>query len=113
MTTAQMASRLGVQQPRVIELEKGEVSGNITVQSLERAASALGCRFVYALVPIKPLTQTLEDRALRVADQKIASVEQTMRLEDQRVDDQEGRKKMIQRLVAELLHRPARLWDEK
>src|ERR1019366_5928396 len=110
MTTAQMASRLGVQQPRVIELEKGEVSGNITVQSLERAASALGCRFVYALVPIKPLTQTLEDRALRVADQKIASVEQTMRLEDQRVDDQEGRKKMIQRLVAELLHRPARLW---
>ena len=47
-----------VHQPRIVELEKAEAKGNITMQSLERAAEALGCRVVYALVPLKPLTVT-------------------------------------------------------
>ena len=33
MTTGQFAKRLGVHQPRVIELERGEASGNITIKS--------------------------------------------------------------------------------
>jgi predicted DNA-binding mobile mystery protein A len=113
MTTGQLAKRLGVQQPRIIELEKGEVTGNITVRSLERAAEAMGCRLVYALVPIKPLTQTIEQRASQVAESQLASVEQTMRLEAQGVNDKGSRKKAHQRLARELLHRPARLWDER
>src|SRR6476620_11211414 len=64
MTTSQLAKRMKVQQPRIIELEKAEVKGNITMLSLERAAEALGCRVIYALVPLKPLTTTLQERAL-------------------------------------------------
>jgi len=60
MTTRQLAERLGVKQPTLAELEKNEASGNITVKSLERAAEALGCRLVYALVQIKPLMYTIE-----------------------------------------------------
>lgn len=112
MTTGQLAKRLGVQQPRIIELEKAEAAGNITVKSLERAAEALGCRLVYALVPVKPLTQTLEERAIKAARQKLAAVDQTMRLEDQAVDGQASRKAAERRLVDELLRKPARLWDE-
>src|SRR5260221_12857539 len=67
MTTAQLGKRMNVRQPRIVELEKAEVTGNITMQSLERAAEALGCRVVYALVPHKPLTETLEERALQIA----------------------------------------------
>ena len=37
MTTGQFAKRLGVQQPRVIVLERGEADGNITMKTLERA----------------------------------------------------------------------------
>jgi predicted DNA-binding mobile mystery protein A len=107
-----LAKRLGVQQPRVIELEKGEASGNITVQSLERAAEAMGCRLVYALVPLNPITDTIEERASRLATQKLASVEQTMRLEAQEVLDKTSQKEAHQHLVNELLRRPARLWDE-
>src|SRR5258708_3892029 len=65
MTTAQLAKRLQVHQPRVIELEKGEATGNITVRSLERAAEALGCKLIYLLVPHEPLTKTIEERALQ------------------------------------------------
>jgi predicted DNA-binding mobile mystery protein A len=112
MTTAQLAKRLHVHQPRVIELEKAEVSGHITVQSLERAAEALGCRFVYAFVPVKPLSKTLGERATHIAEQRLASVNQTMQLEAQGVNDEQGRKAARDHLVQDLLRRPARLWDE-
>jgi predicted DNA-binding mobile mystery protein A len=113
MTTAQLAKRLRVAQPRVIELEHGEADGNITLKSLRRAAEALGCRLVYTLVPERPLADTLHERASLIAERQLASVEQTMRLEAQEVDDKTQRKEAHQRLVEELLRRPARLWDEQ
>ncbi len=112
MTTRQLAKRLGVQQPTLVELEKGEANGNITVKSLGRAAEAMGCRLVYALVPTRPLMQTLQERAAKLARQKLAAVEQTMRLEDQEVHGRASRHDAERRLVEELLRRPARLWDE-
>jgi predicted DNA-binding mobile mystery protein A len=112
MTTRQLAERLGMKQPSLVELESSEAAGNITVKSLERAAEAMGCRFVYALVPTKPLTQTLQERASKLARQKLAAVEQTMRLENQEVHGQASRKETERRLAEELLRRPARLWDE-
>src|SRR5262245_11986822 len=108
MTTAQLAKRMGVPQPRVIELESGEDEGKITVQSLERAAEALGCRFVYALVPIQPLAKTIEERASQVANRQLECVEQTMRLEAQEVSDKAVRKNAHLRLIKELFRRPAR-----
>jgi predicted DNA-binding mobile mystery protein A len=112
MTTGQLAKRLGVHQPRVIELERGEATGNITVKSLERAAEALGCRLVYAFVPVEPLADTIRKRASVLADQQLAAVEQTMRLEAQEVSDNTVREEAHERLVDKLLSRPARLWDE-
>src|ERR1700730_5919753 len=63
MTSAQLAHRLGVSQPRIIELEKSEASGTVTLNTLQRAAEALGCRLVYALVPGQPLADNLRGRA--------------------------------------------------
>lgn len=111
MTTAQFAQRMGAKQPRVIELEKGEAHGAITLQSLERAAEALGCRLVYTLVPIRPLTETIQARAALLAEQQLAAIEHTMRLEDQSVTDKARREETRAHLVTELLRRPARLWD--
>jgi predicted DNA-binding mobile mystery protein A len=113
MTTGQLAKRLGVHQPRVIELERGEASGNVTVKSLERAAQALGCRLVYAFVPAEPLADTIRKRASVIAGEQLAAVEQTMRLEAQGVEDDALHQEAHQRLVEKLLRRPARLWDEQ
>jgi predicted DNA-binding mobile mystery protein A len=110
MTTGQLARRMGVKQPRITELEAAEKAGKITLQSLERAAEAMGCRVVYVLVPERPLTEVLTERALRVADAQLASVDQTMRLEAQGVPGQQNEARAG--LVDQLLRKPSRLWDD-
>jgi predicted DNA-binding mobile mystery protein A len=113
MTTAQLARRLGVSQPRIIELEQSEVSGSVTLHTLQRAAEALGCRLVYALVPERPLAEIVGDQAEAIAERQSAAIEHTMRLEDQTVQGKQAGKELRRQLVEDLLRRPARLWDEK
>ena len=113
MTTAQFARRLGVSQPRIVELEKSEVSGNVTLNTLQRAAEALGCRLVYALVPERPLAEIVNERAALIADRQSSAVEHSMRLEDQAVKDKRAAQELRRQMIEELLRRPARLWDEK
>jgi predicted DNA-binding mobile mystery protein A len=113
MTTAQLARRLGVSQPRVVELEQSEVSGSITLHTLQRAAEALGCRLTYILVPEKALAETVRARAESVAQKQLESVQQTMRLENQSVTDNGASDRLRNQLIEKLLSRPARLWDDK
>jgi predicted DNA-binding mobile mystery protein A len=113
MTTAQLARRIGVTQPRIIELEKAEISGTVTFHSLQRAAEALGCQVIYALVPNRPLAEVVRARAELIAEKQLVSVRHTMSLEDQTVQDKEANKELRQQFVQELLRKPARLWDEK
>ncbi len=61
--------------------------------------------------PEEPLTQTLRARAEAVANRQMLAVEQTMRLEDQSVADSNLRLETRDRLLEQLLKRPARLWD--
>jgi predicted DNA-binding mobile mystery protein A len=112
MTSSQLAKRLGVSQPRIIELERSEVSGSVTLGTLQRAAEALGCHLVYALVPEKPLADTVRERAEKIAARETGAVEHSMRLEDQAVASKTVRRDLVRRRVEELLRRPARLWDE-
>jgi predicted DNA-binding mobile mystery protein A len=111
MTTAQLGRRIGVSQPRVVELEQAEADRSVTLKSLERAAEALGCRLVYALVPNEPLETRVQRQAEAVAHQHMTAAGHSMRLEDQGTAPAvEARE--ITRLAAELLaRRPARLWD--
>jgi predicted DNA-binding mobile mystery protein A len=113
MTTTQFAKRLGVSQPRIIKLEKSEADGAITLHTLQKAAAALGCRVIYALVPEKPLADTVRERAALVAERQSSAVEHTMRLEDQAVRDKRAAHDLRQQMIEELLRHPARLWDEK
>jgi predicted DNA-binding mobile mystery protein A len=99
MTTAQYARRLGVSQPRIIELEQSEASGSVTLNTLQRAAEALGCRLVYVLLPERPLADTVRERAETLAARQLADKQVSKDLHRQRIE--------------ELLRRPARLWDEK
>lgn len=112
MTTAQLGHRMDVTQPRIVELEKAELSGNVTLHSLQRAAEAMGCRVVYAVVPDRPLADVVRSRAHRLAERQLASVRHTMDLEDQAVKDKRANERLRKQLVEELLRRPARLWDE-
>ena len=110
MTTAQLGKRLGVSQPRVLGIEKAEVSGSIKLESLERAAHALDCRLVYALAPRKPLEYLAEDRARELAKKRLRATSHSMALEDQRVDEADEQEH-LERLVQKLLNQPgSALW---
>jgi predicted DNA-binding mobile mystery protein A len=113
MTTAQYARRLGVTQPRIIELEKSEQSGGVTLKTLQRAAEVLGCRLVYVLVPERPLADVVTERAALIAERQSEAVEHTMRLENQAVTDKRAARALREEAIADLLKRPARLWDEE
>jgi hypothetical protein len=64
------------------------------------------------LVPEKPLAETTRRQAERAADKQLTAIEQTMLLESQSVTNKQLRQETRQRLVDELLQKPARLWDE-
>lgn len=112
MTTKQFARRLGVSQPRVVALEKGEIDETLTLASLRRAAEALDCTLVYALVPKTPLVEMLRQRAEQKADEQLSRVSHTMRLENQALTNADQRRQR-ELLIDQLLRgNLGRLWDE-
>lgn len=111
MTTAQLAKRMEVPQPRIAELEKREAGRIVTLRSLESAAAALDCQLVYILVPNGSLEGRINARAEAVADLHLSAVDQTMLLEKQGVSDAKRRDAMKKKIIAELLERPSRLWN--
>ncbi len=113
MTSAQLGKRLSVSQPRVLAIEKAEVNGSITLDSLEQAAHALDCQLVYALVPRHSLEAAIEQQAVELAARKIKSTTHSMALEAQSVGaaaQQEQlmmlRKKLIEKSGSELWEYP-------
>jgi predicted DNA-binding mobile mystery protein A len=85
MTTAQMAKRMGVKQPSVIDYERSEAQGGIELATLRRAAEALNCTLVYALVPNKPLEKIVREKARVFLRRRLEPVEHSMLLENQKV----------------------------
>ena len=113
MTTAQLAKRLGISQPSVVGLEKAEAAKVITLETLERAARALDCTLVYALVPRKPLETILRERAREKARERLRTISHSMSLEDQHVHE-EDEHEQLERLAQKLLEGPgSALWDER
>lgn len=109
MSTAQLATRLRMKQPTLVGIEQSEAHGTIQLTTLRRVAEAMNCTLVYALVPNESLETMVDERARKVARQRLRSVEHTMRLEDQsvRAEDTERRIDALAREIS-----PRELWNE-
>lgn len=108
MTTEQLAKRLGVKQPSVVNMEQSEAKGAITLATLRRAAEALDCTLVYALVPNQPLEKTVRERARAFERRRRGPVEHSMLLEDQKVKDKDNEAR-VDEIVRET--NPRQFWD--
>ena len=86
MSAAELGSRMGVSKQAVSSLQTSEVAGTVRLESLQRAASAMDCRLVYALIPWSTLQGTVESQAARIVDALAASIAHTMALEGQGVE---------------------------
>jgi predicted DNA-binding mobile mystery protein A len=89
MSGAQLAQRISVSAQTVDALEKSETAGTLQLKNLRRLAEAMDCRLVYALVPNKPLTEMVDERAREIALQDFSRVAHTMRLEAQETGDED------------------------
>ena len=107
MSAATLAERLGTTAGAVSRLEQSEAADRIRLDTLRRAADALGCDLVYLLVPRRPLTAVVRDRARELAHYQVTATEQTMRLEDQATDTA---REMEDRLTEQLVERGG-LWS--
>ena len=111
MSGVQLAARLGVSKSAVGQYDKGEVDGTLTLGTLGKAADALECDLLYALIPRTNLEEQRERQAGLVAQQMVATVAHSMRLEEQGVSDEEH-KRQVEDLARQLLDQDSRLlWD--
>jgi predicted DNA-binding mobile mystery protein A len=85
MTAADLGARMGSEESTVLRMERNEA--RIQLGTLQRAADALDCELVYALVPRRPLEQMVDDQAKRLATQLLNQVSHSMLLEDQQTPD--------------------------
>lgn len=76
---------------------------------MQQAAHKLGGELVYAIVPPKPIHETLEARALQITSRMTGAVRHTMRLEDQEPSSDLHQRTVD--LARELLSSPEQLWS--
>lgn len=110
LTERQQAERLGVTGSTLHKSESAEAEERITLGQLRKLADGLDCELVYVLVPRKPLTEVVEDRARSIALQEVSGVAHTMSLEDQRPATDRLRKQVEQRTAELLRGRWSDLW---
>ena len=119
MTVRQFAARLDVSPSTVVRLEQRERDDTISLGALRRAADALDCDLVYAVVPRHAapsesagtlLDSLIEARAREVAASELNRIAHTMALEGQAVNAAEMQAQFIER-AAVFAETPRRLWD--
>ncbi len=110
MSGAQLGQRLGVKAQSVADIEKSEASGAIQLKTLRRAAEALDCVVVYALVPRSSLDEMVQGRAREIASKELARIAHTMDLEAQGLSRGE-REEQIEAYIRDHL-RERDLWED-
>ena len=111
MSGRQLGERMDVSKMWVGDMERLEATGATTLKTLRRAAEAMDCVLVYALVPKTSLKETLRKQARRKVRQDMARASHTMALEDQALTQDEAGK-ATETAAASLLDKiPKTFWD--
>lgn len=112
MSARQLANRLGLSQQAISRIEEGELTGSVTVKTLQRVAESLDCVFVFGFVPRTSLESTVRRQVQSVAAKRLGKASQTMALENQSLGQKENHK-ILSDMVDELTDKPPKnLWGE-
>lgn len=112
MSQRQLGTRLSITPQGVRDIEKREVEGTITLNTLKQFADALDMHLVYGLIPKQgSLKEMIRMKAHEIATKIVMRTSTTMKLEDQ--ENSRGR---IEEAIAELTEEivrttPKNLWD--
>ncbi len=114
MSGAEVAKKLGVTRARVTKAEHAELTGGVTLKSMQAMAEAMGCRFVYAIIP---KSGSIEDIITAQARKKAVGIVGTaskhMALENQKLPDEKIVQE-VERLTREIAQeQPSDFWNDK
>jgi predicted DNA-binding mobile mystery protein A len=112
MSMEQLGKKLSITKQGVMDIEKREKEGAITIKSMQEIAKAIDMQFIYGFVPdAGSLDQMIEMRALEMATKIVQRTSNTMKLEDQE-NSKERIEKAIKERAAEIINKtPKILWD--
>ena len=112
MSMEQLGKKLSITKQGVMDIEKREKEGAITIKSMQEIAKAIDMQFVYGFVPnAGSLEQMMDMRALEMATKIVERSSNTMKLEDQ-ANSKERIEKAIKERATEIINKtPKILWD--
>jgi predicted DNA-binding mobile mystery protein A len=112
MSGPQLGKRLGVGRARISQAEQAELTGGISLKAMQAAAEAMGCRFVYAIVPDGRIEDVVAAQARKKARSIVARASLHMALESQVLPEAQNADD-IERISRDLIRTmPANLWAD-
>jgi len=112
MSMHQLGNKLSISKQGVLDIEKREKEGSITIKSLKEIARALDMQLVYGFVPNEgSLDALIEKRAKELATQIVLRTSNTMNLEDQGNTKTRIQKAIEERASIIKTEMPKILWD--
>ena len=112
MTMEQLAAKLSMTKQAVLEIEKREKEGRITLNSLQQTADAMDMKLVYGLIPKDGSFENLiERKAHALAKEIVLRTSQSMKLEDQENSEERIREAIAEKKLKFKYEIPKALWD--
>ena len=106
MTVSQLATRLGVTQPRITKMESNE--DNLKLSTMKNAAEAMNCEFVYYFKPRTTFQNLVDEQAQKKAAEVLKTVNVNMALENQEIAEDEAVKDFASDLINTKIKQ---IWD--
>lgn len=106
MTVSQLATRLGVTQPRITKMESNE--DNLKLSTMKKAAEAMNCEFVYYFKPKTTFQNLVDEQAQKKAAEVLKTVNVNMALENQEIAEDEAVKDFASDLINTKIKQ---IWD--
>ncbi len=112
MSMQQLGKKLNISKQGVMDIEKREKDGSITIKSLREVARAMDMQLVYGFVPNDgSLDALIKKRATELATQIVMRTANTMKLEDQANSKKRIEVAIKERANAIQNDMPKILWD--
>jgi predicted DNA-binding mobile mystery protein A len=112
MSLQQLGNKISVSKQAVLDMEKREKEGSVTIKSLKEIARAMDMELVYGFVPKDgSLDALIEKKATELATQIVMRTANTMKLEDQANSKKRIETAIRERSSAIINEMPKILWD--
>lgn len=112
MSMQQLGKKLNISRQGVMDIERREKEGSITIKSLREIARVMDMQLVYGFVPVDgSLDALIEKRATELATEIVMRTANTMKLEDQANSKKRIQSAIRERAASIKNEMPKILWD--